>query len=225
MIAHRYDGSREIGVVLTPSGKTIATGHVINGICAGLVRDKQISLVKWSPGAENEVDNLYAATISRDLAQAILKKKNDPSLPYFGPSGSWDDTKCPERYSRSSSVSTGASDAELLGDIDGFLLGYHLAPWVRKGVRLGQLFRMYYSIGICYDMSVASCKRYSKFKSLVNNEGLYEEIYAVVEAFYIKDSASYPNVKREDLPGATRTTIEKFLPYIGEYPPVNDLTI
>jgi hypothetical protein len=217
MVAHRYDGSRELGVVRTPAGETIAIGHVINGICAGLSRDKQVSLAQWSPGANKKVDNLYGATISRDLAEALLAKKNDPSLSYFGPGGSWDSSKCPSRYTRSSGGNLKASNAELLGDVDGFLLGYYLPQWVRRGVRLGQLFRMYYSTGICYDMSVASCKRSNKLKRLVESdpETLLDEISGIAEAFYLKNTASYPNVKKEDITQAAKTTIEKFFPYIG----------
>ncbi|KAK3711917.1 hypothetical protein QZH41_000898 [Actinostola sp. cb2023] len=121
MVAHRYDGSRELGVVRLPSGETIAIGHVINGIAAGIYRDFEKSLKPWVPGATKIVDNLYAATLARDLAETALAKKNNPSNSYFGPGGSWKSDECPAIYTRTSNgvYSDEASDAELLGDLRG----------------------------------------------------------------------------------------------------------
>lgn len=139
---------RELGVVLTPDGETIAMGRVIMGICAGLNRDESLSLQGWTSGAPLRVDNLFTATIAYTLARSALHNANGDTPSLFGPSGVWSpDNDCPALYHLAGKVS-GATDAELLGDVDGFLLGYGIPQWKKRGVRLGQLLRMYYGSGI-----------------------------------------------------------------------------
>ena len=148
MVTYNFDdiSNREGGVVLSPDGETIAMGHVITGICAGLVRDQSMSLNKWTAGAPLLVDNLYTATIAYDLAVSALVSSNSGSSNLLGPSGFWSpNMKCPKDY-QLNQVSK-ATDAQILGDIDGFLLGYGVPAWKGKGVRLGQLLRMYYGSG------------------------------------------------------------------------------
>ena len=146
-----YDNSKQqMGVVLTPDGETIAMGRVMMGICAGLNRDDSLSLTQWTAGAPLRVDNLFTATIAYSLARSALYKKNGDTSVLFGPSGHWTpNTQCPASCHLAGAVSK-ATDAELLGDIDGFLLGHDIPKWKKKGVRLGQLLRMYYGSGI-YD--------------------------------------------------------------------------
>lgn len=216
MVAHRYVGSSEVGVVRLPTGETIAMGYVINGICAGLNRYTELSLESWSPGATRKVDNLYAATLAKDLAETALAKKNNPGNSYFGPGGSWNSDECPATYTRSSGIDSKASDAELLGDVDGLLLGYNVPRWARKGVRLGQLLRMYYSTGVCYDESFVSCKRIVKYKDLIDNdEGLYGQVLGVAEAWYLKNKGNYPNVKKEDISQISKEVVTKIEAYLG----------
>lgn len=149
MVTYSFESNNgEQGVVLTPDGETIAMGHVITGICAGLVRDKSLSLRKWASGAPLRVDSLYVATIAYDLSLSALFNKNAGTSTLFGPSGSWSpNINCPAEYYLNKGYDSKATDALLLGDIDGFLLGHGLPSWESKGVRLGQLLRMYYGTG------------------------------------------------------------------------------
>lgn len=150
MVQYSYDDNskQEMGVVLTPDGETIAMGRVMMGICAGLNRDKTLSLRQWTAGAPLRVDNLFTATIAYNLARSGLYKENGDTLTLFGPSGYWNpNTECPASYHLNGTMSK-ATDAEILGDIDGFLLGHGISKWKKKGVRLGQLLRMYYGSGI-----------------------------------------------------------------------------
>lgn len=150
MVQYSYDDNskQEMGVVLTPDGETIAMGRVMMGICAGLNRDKTLSLRQWTAGAPLRVDNLFTATIAYNLARSGLYKENGDTLTLFGPSGYWNpNTECPASYRLAGTMSK-ATDAEILGDIDGFLLGHGIPKWKKKGVRLGQLLRMYYGSGI-----------------------------------------------------------------------------
>ena len=150
MVKYSYDSNsrRKMGVVLTPDGETIAMGRVMTGICAGLNRDDSLSLTKWTAGATLRVDNLFTATIAYNLGRSALYKENGDTSELFGPSGVWSpDTECPAVYRLAGTLSK-ATDAEILGDIDGFLLGHGIPKWKKKGVRLGQLLRMYYGTGI-----------------------------------------------------------------------------
>ena len=150
MVVNSYSdqSSRREGVVLTSDRETISMGRVLLGICAGLNRDKSLSLRAWTSGAPLPVDNLFTATIAYSLGRSALYKANGDTLDLFGPSGSWSPkTECPALYSLTNTASK-ATDAELLGDVDGFLLGHGIPQWKKKSVRLGQLLRMYYESGI-----------------------------------------------------------------------------
>lgn len=150
MVVNSYSdqSSRQEGVVLTSDRETISMGRVLLGICAGLNRDKSLSLRAWTSGAPLPVDNLFTATIAYSLGRSALYKANGDTSDLFGPSGSWSPkTECPASYSLTNTASK-ATDAELLGDVDGFLLGHGIPQWKKKGVRLGQLLRMYYGSGI-----------------------------------------------------------------------------
>jgi len=217
MVTYSFESNGEQGVVLTPDGETIAMGHVITGICAGLVRDKSLSLRKWASGAPLRVDSLYVATIAYDLSLSALFNKNAGTSTLFGPSGSWSpNINCPAEYYLNKGYDSKATDALLLGDIDGFLLGHGLPSWESKGVRLGQLLRMYYGTGILFDTSYARCRRNSKFKDLVGVEDLLEQIEGFAYAYYDKHSSQLPNVKKGDISGLARDINEKFFPYFAQ---------
>lgn len=154
MLRHRYFGQIEAGVVQIPGNDAISMGHVILGICAGTRRNTRLSLEGWVTKPGDPVDNLFAATIAGTVVRTGLDSMNDQSKVPFGPGGSWKPSNtCPQYYLKHSGAFSSASDAQLLGDMDGFILGASINTWVRKGVRLGQLLRMYYSSGICYDIS------------------------------------------------------------------------
>ena len=153
MVTHNVIAvNEEQGVVLTADNETIAIGRIMTGLCAGLMRDNSVSLKTWAPGSPYIVDNLFAATIAYDLARSALFSKNAGKTSRFGPSGSWSaDQECPARYFLNGSEVTNATDALILGGVDGFILGQGLPNWESKGVRLGQILRMYYGSGMSYN--------------------------------------------------------------------------
>ena len=151
MVTHRINdrSNEEQGVVLTADDETIAIGPFMTGLCAGLMRDNSVSLQKWATGLQYVVDNLFAATIASDLARSALFGKNAGKTTLFGPSGTWSvNQECPEKYFLNGREVTKATDALILGGVDGFILGQGLPRWKSKGVRLGQLLRMYYGSGV-----------------------------------------------------------------------------
>lgn len=215
MVAHRYIGLRELGVVKTPTGN-VAMGHVMTGICAGANRHRSLTLPKVV-GAY--IDNLYAATISGDLGQTALHKQIDQSRPLFGPGGSWSpNDQCPATFNAPSSITSEATNAELFGDIDGFLLGYNLPNYVSKNVRLGQLLRMYYSGGILYDTSFASCNTKQKFKQLVSKDTLSRQVLDFMKAFkqVWYGSEDFSSVPSSLLPQLAANTVESFFSRLGK---------
>lgn len=216
MVTYELDEltNQEKGVVFTTDRETIAMGRVATGICAGLVRDNSVSLQTWAPGSPYVVDNLFAATIAYDLTISALFSKNAGKTTFFGPSGMWSpDNDCPARYRLSDPDITKATNALILGGIDGFLLGHGLPSWENKGVRLGQLLRMYYGSGILYDTSYARCRRNSKFTDVVNKEVLVDQIRGLAYGLYNKLSPQLTNVRLTDIAGLARDAGQQFFSY------------
>ena len=121
------------------------------------------------------MDNLYAATIAGDLGLTALVNKVNPSTPLFGPGGTWSpNTQCPATFNADDRSHSKATNAQILGGIDGFMLGHKILSWNTYKVRLGQLLRMYYGGGVVYDRQYAACKRVTTFREMVTEKRLIE---------------------------------------------------
>ena len=70
--------------------------------------------------------------------------------------------------------------------------------------------------GILYDTSYARCRRNSKFRNLVDVEILLEQIEGFAFAYYDKNSAQLPNVKKRDIVNLSRAINDQFFAYLGE---------
>ena len=70
--------------------------------------------------------------------------------------------------------------------------------------------------GILYDTSYARCRRNSKFRNLVDIEVLLEQIEGFAFAYYDKNSAQLPNVKKDGIVNLSRDINDQFFPYLGE---------
>ena len=70
--------------------------------------------------------------------------------------------------------------------------------------------------GILYDTSYARCRRNSKFRNLVDIEILLEQIEGFAFAYYHKNSAQLPNVKKRDIVKLSRDINDQFFTYLGE---------
>lgn len=104
MLSANRDGA-QVGVVIDRQGNEISMGHVITGIIAGANRNEDYDFNTGLDGSVGKhVDNLYAATVTGDLGQSATLNWEGNQEGYVG-----EDTE--------------ATRAELLGDIDGLLIG------------------------------------------------------------------------------------------------------
>lgn len=116
-------------------GQDVAMGHVLTGISGGMYRNKDTELRPgWAQSLRLgfPLDNLYATTLAGDLGQSLAKGGHEGR--FLGPG-------------------TEASNPELVGDIDGMLLGSHqqllskgksLQTNGPTGVKLSQMLSTYY---------------------------------------------------------------------------------
>lgn len=190
MVQHHYSYNnyrsnfQEDGVILTDQGDAVAVGRVILGICAGLARNERLVIDAVPTDERKAIDNLYAATVAGDIARSAFLVEKMHRSDLFGSSGNWiPNTQCPALYVMRN-VGPEVSAAVALGDIDGFLLGSKVSQWAKRGVRLGQLLKMYYGKGVLYDLSFSGCNRFQMFKSMINPDMLREQVSAFAFVYH-----------------------------------------
>lgn len=124
---HAVAAGVEAGVVKDFDGTPIAAGHVLTGLSGGVYRNRSVDITpSGSLAAGETLDSLYAATISGDLGQAAcFVNRGRQAKPYIGLHGD-------------------ATEGELIGDLDGFLLG-DAEPHGGSSVKLSEILIAYYS--------------------------------------------------------------------------------
>ena len=144
MLEHKTNSSTgiEAGVLLAKDG-TVAVAHVITGIdCGGFHRDTQLTTAAIA-GLTSDIDNLFQTTISGDLGQTTLQHyAYEDEYPLLGPSGNWDSTVCPRVYTLYPKAASELTDAEILGDMDGAILGTIIPSM--KDKPLSEILHEYY---------------------------------------------------------------------------------
>lgn len=178
MIAHSTDKNVEEGIAKDWFGYEVAIGHVLTGISAGQHRYTQRNMVRemghttaatLNIGGE-PIDNLYATTISGDLGSSAVEVCGGRDKKYIGPG------------SRS-------TDAELIGDIDGFLIGKHLKTITggkslegqkNKGIKLSEILQKYYSM--CVASKICATSRFRQF-SKEENMGTWKKLDDEIKNF------------------------------------------
>lgn len=127
-------------------GYEVALGHVITGVCGGMYRTARVDLMGRLYGvtkitsAGEDIDNLYAVTISGDLGQCGSMINAGKQAGTIGPG-------------------TEATHAELVGDIDGFILGSTRASSMTK---LSIVLHEYY----CAGEAGPASKRFATFSAI-----------------------------------------------------------
>jgi hypothetical protein len=184
----------ENGVLQSPWG-AIAGGTVVAGIAAGLeqqrvpVRD----LIGDHMGqyrkrvarqANIQVDNRFAATLSGDIAESVLRQS--PNVIQVGAAGAWNNSAVPRWYFLSQRERLEMTDAEIRGGIDGLFIGSNIIRWrdnAAQNLRLSQVLDMYYSqrgiFGMTNDDTAArACNRRNLFASVAPLARLQEQSFA-----------------------------------------------
>jgi hypothetical protein len=192
MTSHGVSKEVETGIATDRFGYDVAMGHVLTGISGGQHRIKDVDLTPWYALlfgivgwlAGEEMDNLYAVTISGDLGQsAYMVNEEHYSPPYVGPG-------------------TEATYAELIGDIDGVLIGKNLIALSNgrslfdkpgpTGIRLSEVLARYYdsSGGNSAASGVSAANRFQEF-SKEDMDYLEDETknFAVNYTYYKKGKA------------------------------------
>lgn len=186
----------ENGVLQSPWG-SFAGGTVIAGIAAGLERQSvtvrdlitddhmgQYKSARQQVGT-NQVDNRFAATLSGDIAEAILRQIPAETI-QVGASGAWNNSAVPRWFFLSQRERLELTDAEIRGGIDGLTLATNIIQWrdrAQNNLRLSQVLDMYYSQRGIFGMTddetaIRACNRRNLFPIVAPMQQLRDQAYA-----------------------------------------------
>ena len=191
LVAHGFshsDRRRELGVI-EAGEDVVAIGHVLAGIHAGT--DPKTHLAQRV--GFYDADTLFGATVAGSLAKAAAvrhaAKVKSPDM--VGAVGVWDNSVCPPKYRLKRSIKLGqhATRAELLGDIDGFVLGQRLPGWLNKDkqLKLSDVLEGYYGT----NDSINSQQRFNQFEQNTTREEMIKQTTLACEDFQRVDSRWY----------------------------------
>ncbi|XP_059483450.1 uncharacterized protein LOC132201356 [Neocloeon triangulifer] len=188
----------EEGALWTPWG-AVSGGALIAGIAAGLQRQEvsvnQLQLTfpsnQDSPrafAAAGPVDNVFAATLSGDLAEVVLRQGPRSQLTPMkvGSTGGWNDTAVPRYYFLNDNENYEMTDAEIRGALDGLILGLSL-PTLQSSfgsvLKLSQVLDMYYSErGIPTQRSYRACQRREQLSNVAPSETIQTQVRNIIPA-------------------------------------------
>ncbi|XP_064456701.1 uncharacterized protein LOC135367388 [Ornithodoros turicata] len=189
---------REVGVVSVTNSLSdaVAIGRTLFGIASlhSGVQDKSVADIIDEPikdaqsdANENKIiDAVTATTIGNMIASSFLEEEIEVD---FGLSGIWNDSGCHVEYRLPRNVSMTATSAEILGAVDGYIIGKTLGVnGVQKEWKLSTLLRAYYSSSGLTTIPVGDvltfCQRRALFQKY-NNEQLQKPLgYMVLAAKY-----------------------------------------
>jgi hypothetical protein len=180
----------ENGVINTPWG-SISGGALITGIAAGLqpqmvqLRDllsvsRSADLKKFARQQQQtlRVDNRFAATLSGDLAEALLLQA--PRDAQVGAAGTFNSTLLPRWYFLSQRERLQMTDAEIRGGLDGLIIAQNIAEWRNRAtnLRLSQVLALYYSHRGVFTPEIRACNRTNLFTTVAPIARLRDETNA-----------------------------------------------
>lgn len=181
----------ENGVISTPWG-SISGGALITGIAAGLqpqmvqLRDlltysrsaDQRKFARQQQGGALRVDNRFAATLSGDLAEALLLQA--PRDTQVGAAGTFNSTMLPRWYFLNQRERLQITDAEIRGGLDGLIIAQNIAEWRNRAsnLRLSQVLAMYYSHRGVFTPEIRACNRTNLFTTVAPIARLRDETNA-----------------------------------------------
>ncbi|CAK1601948.1 unnamed protein product [Parnassius mnemosyne] len=180
------------GVVNTRWG-AVSAGNLIAGIAAGAelqqvpIQELTKSSILNYNNVQSSVTSIYPATLSGDLAEAVLiqgTERGNPSIS-IGTAGNWNSSQATRFYMLHSRLNIEMTDPEIRGDIDGFVLGTTLTSvlGVSSTLKLSQLLDMYYTArnGV-YNPTLRACNRQALGQQYINSNRLASETYTFAAA-------------------------------------------
>ena len=199
LVTHGFapkDQRRELGVI-EAGGDVVAIGHVLAGIHA-------------STGSKAR---LYGATVAGSLALAAVNRNaaKTGTSTLMGAIGVWDRTMCPFKYRLKKTIKPGqhTTRAELLGNIDGFVLGRHMADWLSADPRLklSTVLERYY--GTQFN-SVSSQVRFDQLKTHMDKAKLVTETTKACEEIQKAKTSWYESVQDSFCKAAAMSAVNEF---------------
>ena len=198
MSSHR-GGVVEKGVAIDPLGQKVAVGHVLCGLSAGEHRNLAVGMLGgWLLGAALQhvagltLDNLYATTIAGDLGQSAV-------LVHLG------------RRSSLLGLQSEATDAELIGDIDGCVLASNGAL---GGRRVSDVLARYYWAAPAAQDDVHAANRFRLFASHLTGSVLQDQTTRFARAFFIKEDLRRGST--ESAAGEVAQVLSQFRAWCGQ---------
>ncbi|KAK2916791.1 hypothetical protein Q8A67_001165 [Cirrhinus molitorella] len=163
---------KEKGVVLTIDGSNVALAPMLLGLQAGL---------------QSTIKDLYTVTLTNNLVASFLHhvQHEQSSIP-FGTKGFWDSISSPMVYTLEGLPSL-ATDAIIIGGMDGFILGSEVASSNIREQSLSDLLKSYYShqpdaTGLEASPRLISQNRRKNFKQLVSFSLLKSQVVQALTA-------------------------------------------
>jgi hypothetical protein len=155
----------EKGIAKDSLGHDVAIGHVLTGMSAGMHRERAIQPttsglenVGASLGVGEDVDNLYATTVTGDLGQSASRIKHGD-----------------QTATQTIGYGTEATHAELVGDIDGFILGSQIdsSEMNKTPSQLSKILSQHY--GCQGESNTGIETRFNDFDKLTNEQTLLDQ--------------------------------------------------
>ncbi|XP_073693633.1 N-acetylmuramoyl-L-alanine amidase-like [Garra rufa] len=187
---------KEEGVVLTIDGSNVALAPMLLGLQAGL---------------QSNIKSLYPLTLTDNLVASFLHHAHhEQSSIAFGTKGFWDSISSPMVYTLEGSPSL-ATDAIIIGGMDGFIIGSEVASSNIHEQSLSDLLKSYYShqpdaTGLNASPRLISQNRRKNFKQLVSFSLLKSQ---VVQALTVRRNLN--ESERQKLDDVVNRGFDKFV--------------
>lgn len=222
----------ENGVLQSPWG-AFAGGTVIAGIAAGLERqtvtvrdlvtDDQLGQYRFARQQVGiaTVDNRFAATLSGDIAESILRQV--PANVQVGAPGAWNNSAVPRWFFLSQRERLEMTDAEIRGGIDGLTLATNIIQWRDRAqnMRLSQVLDMYYSQRGIFGMvddetAIRACNRRNTFPIVAPMQQLRDQSFAFTTVLD-GEMQSQVTLSRNSTIRISAQTADALHAYVSEY--------
>ncbi|XP_012252675.2 uncharacterized protein LOC105684120 isoform X1 [Athalia rosae] len=167
-----------------------------------------------------KLDNIWVASLAGDIGEmAVYQGPIVGSAMALGATGFWNSTMQPRTfYLTDHNGHLEATRAEIIGGIDGLIIGKNLEAWIDgfHSLRLSQVLDMYYSHdGIAFDKNMKACQRAANFPHVAPRTTLTEQAHAVSQILAHRNSDSY--IFPETLIKLSDYAVDKFSSYADQY--------